>query len=51
MFARPLCDRWFEQSPQLLGQAHFSIATFGAWAPLPSCQYVLNLLYRSYEPK
>ena len=51
MLASPLWDRWFEQSPQLLGHEHLSIITLGAWAPLPSIQYVLNLLYISYEPK
>src|SRR5919197_3581618 len=51
MLESPECERWFVQSPQLFGHEHLSIITFGAWAPLPSIQYVLNFLYMSYEPK
>src|SRR5215203_1632892 len=51
MLESPEWERWFVQSPQLLGHEHLSIMTFGACAPLPSIQYVLNFLYISYEPK
>src|SRR5918911_1699918 len=51
ILASPECERWFVQRPQLVGQAHLSIITFGACAPFPSIQYVLNFLYISYEPK